>query len=258
MMKLIKKLSLLISLLCVSAFGHAGNVLLVWPILQVIEADQQGSALWLENRGPTEVHLQARILSWQQRNSQDHYADQSDIVASPPFVVIPPKQKQLIRLIRTAPAPAAGENAYRIILDQLPESNGESAKNSAGLHLQMRYVLPLFTYAQGIWTKPRADKPRASTTATVPSLTWQVTTRQGQRYLTIRNSGIVHARLTQVFFATKPILDNSAVVVNKGLLGYVLAGQSMDFPLTPSSAAIAGDHLYAKLDDNGPIITVSE
>lgn len=257
-MKLIKKLSLLISLLCISAFGYAGNVLLVWPILQVIEADQQGSALWLENRGTTEVHLQARILSWQQRNSQDHYADQSDIVASPPFVVIPPKQKQLIRLIRTAPAPAVGENAYRIILDQLPESNGESAKDSAGLHLQMRYVLPLFTYAQGIWTKPRADKPRASTTATVPSLTWQVTTRQGQRYLTIRNSGIVHARLTQVFLATKPILDNSAVVVNKGLLGYVLAGQSMDFPLTPSSAAIAGDHLYAKLDDNGPIITVSE
>ncbi|WP_241626930.1 fimbrial biogenesis chaperone [Rosenbergiella epipactidis] len=257
-MKLIKKLSLLISLLCISAFGYAGNVLLVWPILQVIEADQQGSALWLENRGNSEVHLQARILSWQQRNAEDHYADQSDVVASPPFVVIPPKQKQLIRLIRTAPAPAVGENAYRIILDQLPPTDGDTAKESAGLHLQMRYVLPLFTYAQGIWTKPRTDKPRDSASATVPNLTWRITTRQGQRYLAIRNSGIVHSRLTQVFFATKPILDNSAVVVNKGLLGYVLAGQSMDFPLTPSSAAIAGDHLYAKLDDNGPIITVSE
>ena len=257
-MKRLKNLSLLISLLCVSVFGHAGNVLLVWPILQVIEADQQGSALWLENRGTTEVHLQARILSWQQRNSQDHYADQSDIVASPPFVVIPPKQKQLIRLIRTGPVPAVGEKAYRIILDQLPESNGESTKDSAGLHLQMRYVLPLFTYAQGIWTKPRADKPRANTTATVPSLTWQVTTRQGQRVLTIRNNGIVHARLTQVFFASRPVLDHSAVVVNKGLLGYVLAGQSMTFPLSSVSAAFDGLHLYAKLDDNGPIIAISE
>ena len=70
-----------------SAFGYAGNVLLVWPILQVIEADQQGSALWLENRGDSEVHLQARILSWQQHDSQDHYADQTEVAASPPFVV---------------------------------------------------------------------------------------------------------------------------------------------------------------------------
>lgn len=179
-------------------------------------------------------------------------------MASPPFVAIAPKQKQLIRLIRTAPAPASGEKAYRIILDQLPPSDNNAAKESAGLHLQMRYVLPLFTYAQGIWTKPRQDKPRNKASATQPNLTWQVTTRQGQRFLTLRNSGIVHARLTQVFFAPTPKLNPSAVVVNKGLLGYVLAGQSMDFPLNSVSANLTGLHLYTKLDDNGPIITVGE
>jgi len=122
----------------------------------------------------------------------------------------------------------------------------------------MRYVLPLFTYAQGVWTEPRTDKPRTATTKTVPSLTWQVTSRQGQRFLTIRNSGIVHARLTEVFFAARPVLDNSAVVVNKGLLGYVLAGQSMAFSLNTVTQSITGLHLYAKLDDNGPVIAISE
>lgn len=257
-MNVLKKISLLITLLCFSTLSNAGNVLLVWPILQVIEADQQGSALWLENRGNSEVHLQVRILSWQQRNGLEHYADQTEVVASPPFVVIPPKQKQLVRLIRTAPAPAKGENAYRIVIDQLPPSDSDTSPDSAGLLFQMRYVLPLFSYAQGIWTIPRTDKPRDSSSATVPSLTWQVASRQGQRVLTIHNRGIVHARLTQVFFATRPILDQSAIVVNKGLLGYVLAGQSMDFPLASSSSALTGLHLYAKLDDNGPIVTLSE
>lgn len=60
-MNIIKKFTLSLILLGCSLVSHAGNVLLVWPILQVIEADQQGSALWLENRGNSEVHLQARI-----------------------------------------------------------------------------------------------------------------------------------------------------------------------------------------------------
>ncbi len=257
-MKLTKKLSLFITLLFLSKLSFAGSVLLVWPIMQVIEADQNGSALWVENHGTSEVHLQARILGWQQRDSQDHYFDQADVVASPPFIVIPPNQKQLIRLIRTSPAPSSGERAYRIILDQLPSADSSAEKDSAGLHLQMRYVLPLFTDAQGIWTNERTDKPRDSATATKPQLSWKLTGERGQRLLTITNQGIVHARLTQVFFATKPVLDQSAVIVNKGLLGYVLPGQSVNFPLANIKSDVNSLHLYAKVDDNGPIITLNK
>ncbi|MBT0721206.1 molecular chaperone [Rosenbergiella collisarenosi] len=254
-MKIIRLLALFITIFCVGKSNAAGNALLVWPILQTIEADQSGSALWLENRGDSDIHLQVRIFSWQQRGSQDHYADQTEVVASPPFIDIPPRQKQLVRLIRTGAVPRSGEQAYRIILDQLPPSSASSPKDSAGLQLQMRYVLPLFTYAQGVWTQPRTDKPRDAATATTPALSWSVA-RQTQPQLTITNHGQVHARLTDVFFAKQPILDGSAVVVNKGLLGYVLAGQSMTFPLPKSSQDVSTLHLYAKLEDNGQIIAL--
>ncbi|WP_241609573.1 molecular chaperone [Rosenbergiella australiborealis] len=255
-MKLFTVFSLFWTLLLTSMASIAGNSLLVWPILQVIEADQTGSALWLENHGTSDIHLQVRVFSWQQRNDGDHFSDQSEVVASPPFIEVAPRQKQLIRLIRTGAIPSQGERAYRIVLDQLPDGTVSEIKESAGLHLQMRYVLPLFTYANGVWTKARADKPRDSATATQPKLSWRIETIQGKRLLTITNQGVVHARLTSVFFGKQPAIDASTVMINKGLLGYVLAGSSMSFPIGDIKSDLSTLQLYAKLDDNGPIVAI--
>ena len=46
---------------------HAASSVLVWPVYQIIESDQNGSALWLENRGAEPVSLQVRVLAWGRR-----------------------------------------------------------------------------------------------------------------------------------------------------------------------------------------------
>ena len=63
----------------------AASSVLVWPIFQTIESHEKGSELWLENRGSSPVNLQLRVFAWNQKGSADVYADQRDVVASPPF-----------------------------------------------------------------------------------------------------------------------------------------------------------------------------
>ncbi|HGL4212515.1 TPA: hypothetical protein ACKE3U_001793 [Klebsiella aerogenes] len=68
----------------ISLNAWAASSVLVWPIFQTISASDKGSELWLENRGATAVNLQLRIFGWDQKESKDLYADQNDVVSSPP------------------------------------------------------------------------------------------------------------------------------------------------------------------------------
>lgn len=244
-------------LMLISGTTRAAASILVWPIFQFIEADQQGSALWLENRGSTPVRLQVRILAWQQVNMHDRYADQNSVIASPPFTTIPPQQRQLVRLIRTGAAPTQGEQAYRIILDEIPDASAPADSNGAGLRLQMRYVLPLFLSAPGVWTESRNDVRRAAESVSQPKLHWQLVNRQGKTLLQIRNDGIVHARLTNVFWGTQPNPAKASLLLAKGFLGYVLPGQTMQFPLPAGKTAPMGATLYAQLADNGSPVAIA-
>lgn len=86
----------------ISTNACAASSVLVWPIFQTISASEKGSELWLENRGATAVNLQLRIFGWDQKESKDVYADQNDVVSSPPFANVQPGQRQLIRLMRVS------------------------------------------------------------------------------------------------------------------------------------------------------------
>lgn len=236
----------------------AEGSVLVWPIFQNIEADQQGTELWLENRGNQSVHMQVRILSWHQDNGKDRYADQSNIIASPPFATIMPKQRQLIRLIRVTAPPISGEQAFRIILDELPDTAVPAERSGAGLVLQMRYVLPLFTYASGVWTQQRLDRPGRSSRVTEPRLNWSLVDVNGKHILQIHNSGNVHARLTNVYWSSSSASEKGKLQLAKGLLGYILPGQSMRFALPSGRSIPSGAKLYAHIAENGPPVEINK
>ena len=209
--------------------------MLVWPVYPVIEADQSGVPLWLENRGTSSVTLQVRVLAWRQQGMQDRYADQTSAVASPPFATIAPGKRQLVRLMRVSPVAAGREESYRIIIDELPSPEQEQKTNEVGLKLQMRYLLPLFIDGPGIWTKPRSDKAeRDPATATRPILSWH--TENG--FLVVRNSGIVHARLTHVFWGDDTTGYKTCTERCFWLVGLHLAwpGDEMAFTVGKNSA----------------------
>lgn len=237
---------------------HAASSVLVWPVYQIIESDQNGSALWLENRGAEPVSLQIRVLAWKQENFNERYADQTHVVASPPFATVPPGQRQLIRLIRNTPVPANTEQAYRIIIDEIPSPLNDTAQGKdkavVGLQLQMRYLLPLFMDGGSLWTHDRADVKRDPSTATRPVLTWRTVNDGGKTYLQVRNTGIVHARLSNVFWSATGNQKQGVRTMVGGFMGYVLPGQQMRWPVPAGISP--GAQLNAQIADNTQPIVI--
>jgi fimbrial chaperone protein len=248
------RLCMLTGAMLAGAASQAASSVLLWPINPVLEADQSATAVWLENRGKQAVTLQIRVLGWRQANFEDDYVSQKAIVASPPFATIEPGKRQLVRLIRQGPLPERSEDAYRIVIDEVPDAQAPlpTQKSGMGVQFQMRYSLPFFVTAPGVWTQARADITRESSTAAQPKLSWQFTTVQGVRYLEIHNSGAVHARLSRVRW----VGNGGEVIINDGLLGYVLPGQRMRWKLAASAAPKAGMRLVAQLADNATAVDI--
>lgn len=202
---------LLVWLLTFSAFSHAANSLMIWPIDPTINPDDKASELWLENRGDATTLMQVRIFAWQQVNQREQYQTQQQVLASPPLVRIEPGQKQLVRLIKQVPPEAGKEMAYRVVLDEIPTPR-TPGPNQAGLTFQMRYSVPLFVYGSGL----TADSAK-------PNLSWQVENSAGKRWLLLTNNGSGHARLSNVTIGGRKL--------GNGLFGYVLANSSNRWPL---------------------------
>lgn len=225
----------------------AQSSLMIWPLDPVIEHDQRASALWLENRGSQPVSLQIRVLGWTQDTGSDHYAAQDLVMPSPPMAVVPPGQRQLVRLMSTRPAPPGTEQAYRVLVDELPNAepaDGDGARQGSamGIKLQIRYSVPLFVSGKGHWTKARADQPRDAATAAQPELRWRTERAEDGHFLVVRNTGAAHARLTAVQW----VRGVDTVPLNAGLLGYVLPGAQMRWKL--SGAPPSGYALHARVN----------
>jgi fimbrial chaperone protein len=207
-----------------SAFAAHAAAVVLWPVNPTIAADQQASALWLENRGDTPVTLQVRAFGWSQTEGADRYDDQDEVVSSPPIATVAPGKRQLVRVIRRDGSGQKGERSYRLLIDQLPPPPGEQAEKNASAHLsiQLRYSIPLFTYGEPI-------------AAGSSSLSARIALVEGKRFVEIRNSGARHARLINL----RLVNGSQRFDVTTGLVGYVLPGATMRWPL-PSDAPLAG------------------
>lgn len=218
------KYLILMSFFCIST-AYASSSVVIWPLSPVIEDEEKAASLWLQNNHNESTYLQIRVLKWQQVNGEDVYSEQKDVLSSPPATEIKPGQKQLIRLIKSQSVAAGTESSYRILIDEIPRSDLKQAETGVnyGVSFQMRYSLPLFVQGKGIWTNKDVEKKRDMADATQPNVTYQIQNKAGKRWLTVENKGNVHARLAQVKFGNS--------VVSDGLLGYVLPGKTMSFPL---------------------------
>lgn len=235
---------------------QAAASVLVWPIYQKIDADQQGSALWLENQGSQAVDLQIRVLSWQQQDQNDRFAEQQTVVASPPFARVPAGQRQMVRLIRTGTVPVGTEQAFRVIIDEIPGVKSEAGQPRMGIDVQMRYLLPLFLNGEGLRSTSDSGININAANSAQPLLTWTLTQRAGKTWLTVHNQGAVHARLSNVFWGRSNQFNQATFNVARGYLGYVLPGQKMAFPLEGSRSIPSGQTLYAQLQDNTPPVAI--
>ncbi len=226
MMRRALALSLFLALAGVPAAQAAA--LRVSPVGLELPPGQAAAVLTLRNDDVEALNVQVRVFKWTQRDGRDVLEPATDVVASPPIGKVAPGASRTVRIVRLSTQPVTSEETYRLIVDELPPPLSEQGHQ---VKLLMRHSVPLFFSPGG---RPRVD--------------WTMASGGDGQLLNAVNGGDRHMRLANV-----KIMDAAGAVVaeRKGLVGYVLPGASMAWPmdgLTPRD----GLHLVAETD-LGPI-----
>ncbi|HSV60157.1 MAG TPA: molecular chaperone [Variovorax sp.] len=191
----------------------------VAPTSLTLQSTQNADGLWLSNTGDGPVTAQVRVYRWTQQNGEDQEVASREVLVSPPMIQLAAADRQLIRVIRTGPPPANAEEAYRVVIDELPLPTTDGKK---GVQFVLRYSVPVFMAPAGA--------------AGVPQLSWKVK-REGQRSVfEVSNSGSIHAQLAELHFSDS---RGKRTEVHPGLLGYVLPGAQMRWTVKTPPATFA-------------------
>lgn len=199
----------------------------VAPIVLEIGSTETSTVLWLSNTGADALQAQIRVMAWTQVDQQERLEPTRDLVASPPMLEVAAGARQLVRIVRPAGvAPAERERSFRLMVDELP---GQQKAGQGGVQFLMRYSVPVFIAPAG--------------PAAAAQLHWHLSTQPPA--LEVGNTGDVRAQLSEVELVGA---GAAPIVLSSGLLGYVLAGAQMRWPLPPDRAVPADAQLRARIN----------
>jgi fimbrial chaperone protein len=166
--------------------------------------------LTLRNEGNKTLQAVVRVFVWSQDRGADRLEPTQALFASPPTIELAPGGAQTLQLVRTLKSTPSREESYRVVVEEITDV---AAPSQGGTPAALQHSLPVFAAPTGM--KP----PRVIVTATV----------DGQAvHLKATNEGGQHANVSAVSVQRA---DGSSVMVDPGLVGYVLVGQSMDWTL---------------------------
>jgi fimbrial chaperone protein len=210
------KLSLLPLLPCCLAVGSARAASLqVAPILLQVVAPGAATTVTLRNTGSSPIATQIRVFRWIQEGGKERLEPTEDVVASPPAAGLRPGQDYVVRVVRLTKNLVGGEEAYRLLIDELPEvSRGPRTVNFV-----VRHSLPLFFDAQG------SSKPEAA---------WRVTQKGRTVSLSVTNAGDRRIRLASVKISS----GAKSVSFGPGLAGYALGHSAMSWTAAASGSGL--------------------
>jgi fimbrial chaperone protein len=200
----------------------AASGLQVSPVSLTLHAGTNAEGLWLSNTGDGVVHAQARVYRWTQEDGVEQLTPSRDLVASPPILQIAPGGRQLVRVVRLSAggsASAIAEQAFRIVVDELPTFGSMHGDLQFVLH----YSLPVFVETGGAALSP-------------PRLGWALRHEGGKTFIEVVNDGASHAQLADLQFVDDAGHRTDA---HSGLLGYVLPGARMRWALSAPAAPLA-------------------
>lgn len=189
----------------------------VSPVSVDLTVPAQASAIMLSNLGDQPMNVQIRIFRWTQSGGQDVLTPTTDVVASPPAATIPPGTTYTVRLARLATGSVAGEESYRLIVDQLPDIN--VARPTSQVSLVMRYSIPVF-FAEA---SAGAD------------LGWRIWREGGRLVVEADNDGDRHAKIADLALAS----PSGHVSLVPGLAGYVLPGSTRRWIVEAEAGRVA-------------------
>ena len=214
-----------------STRAEAG-ALQVTPVL--VDTTAATSTLTLRNVGDQPLTAQIRILQWRQDGGEDRLEPTEAVIASPPMAVLRPRTDYVVRVVRQSSAPPAGEESYRLLVDELPDPNNRPVN---GIALLIRQSIPVF-FSAG---------ERAA-----PKVAWRLETSAGKTVLVGVNSGGRRIRISDL-----RVVDGRGGVVafHKGLRGYVLGHSTVRWqpPQSGGFGKLRGQIFVDAMTESGAI-----
>jgi len=217
----------IIGLACLaSAVPVPAAVLNLSPLMLSLAPDERAAGLDITNQAASPVTLQIRLMRWTQDGDRNLYETAPGWVISPPMVVVPGGQSQLLRVIRRQIEQAPVEQAYRVFIDELP---GADAPAGGAVRVLMRYSLPLFV------------EPNQ---AGLPDVGWTLQSCGKGWYLRGDNQGQRHFKLLGYSISQH---GKRLAETPDGLLGYILAGRSFGLAIDDVTAPQGEDGLRIRV-----------
>jgi fimbrial chaperone protein len=212
---------------CLIPASAVAATLQVSPVRITISADGKAGVVRLHNQsdGPTLVQIEALI--WNETADLSEVERTSDILAVPPVFEIAAGAEQLIRLALRRPLTSGTEQAYRLLITEVPRAVGDGLQ---GVSFALRLNLPVFVTPNGALPQP----------------TWSLQRDGGGARLTLGNEGNAHVRVRSIALfedgGAQPVF-----VSDDG--GYVLAGAERSWQLDLGRLK-AGASLTVKAETN--------
>ena len=210
--------------------GTEAASLSVSPITVDVVTPATNATVTVRNGESRPLAAQIRVFRWTQADGKDRLDPTEDVVASPPVVTINGGADYVVRLERTTGHDFGGEEAYRVVVDELPNPNRQ---RNGSVALVLRYLLPAFFFS--------AD-------ATQPKLVWSLAHRGGATLLQAANSGDKRIQIVDLKLGDA----NQALMVGKGLAGYVL-GHSTRSWIVPAGSGLTNAAIVSATSDHGAI-----
>jgi fimbrial chaperone protein len=126
-----------------SAAPVLGQVL-IEPVVVELGARQRAASvtITLNPKATAPLMLQSQVLQWEQAaDGSSRTQPSADLVVAPPIVELKPGESQLLRIAQRGPRRGPGEQAYRLVLEDV--AAGSPAAAAPGVSFRMRYDLPV-------------------------------------------------------------------------------------------------------------------
>lgn len=224
-----------------ASVGQAA-VLQVSPVRVEFGNAERAQALNIANSGKRDLEAQVRVMRWTQENGQEHLVPADDMVVSPAIVRVAPGKQQVVRLVRVQPGPVAQELSYRVFVDELPGPPALAA--STGVKVLMRYSIPAFVAP----AHPSVSREPAVAQTDLSRVHAQlVAGNGGQSVLRVKNDS---PRALRISYLSTLGPGGEKRSLGDGLIGYVLPGQQMGWPVNLSYPLPADLTLKARFNDD--------
>lgn len=203
--------ALLMAILPMSGFAAS---LSVAPTRIDLKVGHATGVVTLQNNAAEPVMVQVQTFAWPRSPASADLEPTRELLAVPPVFELAGNARQIIRVALRGEPAGDREQAYRLLITEVPRG----AAASTGVRFALRLSLPVFVSPPGAAPQP----------------VWFVRDAAGGRELVLRNDGTAHLQVRRIVL--RPLSHGTAAETIE-VPAYVLAGQEHGWPLRRSSAA---------------------